>query len=122
MVVGIIIGSVAFVVIVLVLVGIIIKKRRWLGIDVKKVEELKLADLIAFFKNPEILEKLRSSPEFIPVAIKENKKDKYLVVACLFDHEKNVVVEFNRACEWKAKKLSADLEEAFADKDMITLS
>ncbi len=55
MVVGIIIGSLAFVVIVLVLVGIIIKKRRWLGIDVKKVEELKLADLIAFFKNPEIL-------------------------------------------------------------------
>lgn len=123
MVVGIIIGSVAFVVIILVLVGIIIKKRRWLGIDVKDVEELRFADIIAFFKNPELLEMLHSSPDYLAVAIKEKNKDRRdVITCCLFDKEKNKVVEIERACRWKAKSLSTDLEEEFGDKDMIILS
>lgn len=114
MVVGIIIGSVAFVVIILVLVGMIIKKRRWLGIVVKDVDELRLADIVAFFKNPELLKMLHSSTDYLAVAIKEKNKDRREVITCLFDKEKNKVVEIERACRWNAKSLSTDLEEALS--------
>lgn len=119
--VGIIIGIVSLVVILLgLIVIIIVKKRRWKN-DVKDVEELKMADIIAFFKNPKLLKMLKSSPDYLAVAIKDNNGDKNIVTTCLFNTKKNTVVS-DRACQWNAEKLSADLEESFGDKDMIILS
>lgn len=120
--VGIIIGIVSLVVILLGLVVIIIVKKRRCKIDVKDVEELKMADIIAFFKNPELLEILKSSPDYFAVATKDNNGDKYIVTTCIFNKKENTVVEIDRACQWNAEKLSADLEESFGDKDMIFLS
>lgn len=117
--VGIIIGIIALFVALVIIVILMIKRRRF---EIINVEELEFADLLKFFKRPEILKELKSSPNYIGVAIKENTKVRIRVVACIFDKEKNTVVEFDKPCRWNAKRLSEDVAEAFADKDMIILS
>lgn len=117
--VGIIIGIIALVVVLVFIVIMMIKRRRSKIIN---VEELKFADLLKFFKRPEILEELKSSPNYVAVAIKENKKAKIRVVTCIFDKEKNTVVDFDKAYWWNAKRFSGDIAKAFSDKDMIILS
>lgn len=117
--VGIVIGIITLVVVLAIIVIMMIKRRRF---EIINVEELKLADLLKFFKRPGILEELKSSPNYIAVAIKENRKNKIEVVPCLFDKEKNTVVDIGRVSKWNAKRLSEDAAEAFADKDMIILS
>lgn len=91
------------------------------GIFYTEVESLGMADVIKVFKRPEALEKLKSNKNYMAVAIKETHDDGFTsIVATVFDAEKNEVIS-EPFCAWKAKKLEADLLEAFGDKTMIVL-
>ena len=111
--------AVAVVAVIAVIVFITI--RRGGGLSCAEVESLGMADVIKVFKKPEVLQKLKSNKTYIAVAIKETLDDgSAKIVATTFDNEKNKVVS-TPFCAWKAKKLEADLLEAFGDKSMIIL-
>lgn len=91
--------------------------------NVKEVDILKMEDIIIFFKQKEVFDKLSSNKNFISVAIKENKKDYYQIVLTIYDKSKEEVLNIdNCALMFKAKDIDTDLKNAFGDKDMIVLN
>lgn len=91
--------------------------------NVKEVEILKMEDVIRFFKNKEVFDKLSSNENFISVAIKENKKDYYQILCAIYDKSKEEVLDIdNCALMFKAKDIDTDLKNAFGDKNMIVLN
>ena len=91
--------------------------------DTKEVDILKMEDVIIFFKQKEVLNKLSSNENFISVAIKENKKDYYQILCAIYDKNKEEVLDIdNCALMFKAKDIDTDLKNAFGDKNMIVLN
>ena len=91
--------------------------------NIKEVDILKMEDVIIFFKQKEVFDKLKSNDNFIAVAIKENKKDYYNILCAIYDKSKEEVLNFdNCALMFKAKDIDTDLKNAFGDKDMIVLN
>ena len=91
--------------------------------NIKEVDILKMEDIIIFFKQKEVFDKLSSNKNFISVAIKENKKDYYQIVLTIYDKSKEEVLNIdNCALMFKAKDIDTDLKNAFGDKDMIVLN
>lgn len=91
--------------------------------DTKEVDILKMEDVIIFFKNKEVFDKLKSNNNFLAVAIKENKKDYYQILCAIYDKSKEKVLDIdNCALMFKAKDIDTDLKNAFGDKDMIVLN
>ena len=91
--------------------------------NVKEVDILKMEDVIIFFKQKEVLNKLSSNENFIAVAIKENKKDYYNILCAIYDKSKEEVLDIdNCALMFKAKDIDTDLKNAFGDKNMIVLN
>ena len=90
------------------------------NIETEKKEELTLADIVSFFKRPEVTKKLKSSEDLIGVALREKKDDgTNSVTVCLYD-KKNTAVRKSLKC-FVADKLSDDLLSTFGNKDMIVL-
>ena len=90
------------------------------NIETEKKEELTLADIVSFFKRPEVMEELKSSEDLIAVAIREKKDDgTNSVMVCLYD-KKNLTAKQSLKC-FVADKLSDDLLSTFGNKDMIVL-
>ena len=110
----IVIGIVAFV---------IIKGKKKSIIPTKDVEMLELAEILQFFKRPDILAKLKADSNLLAVAIKENSKNGTIhIVASLFNKEKEKIDSINKeAVAWNAKKLDDRLIQLFGDRDMIIL-
>ena len=91
--------------------------------NVKEVDILKMEDVIIFFKQKEVLNKLSSNENFIAVAIKENKKDYCNILCAIYDKSKEEVLDIdNCALMFKAKDIDTDLKNAFGDKNMIFLN
>ena len=91
--------------------------------NVKEVDILKMEDVIRFFKQKEVLNKLSSNKNFIAVAIKENKKDYYNILCAIYDKSKEKVLGIDDyALMFKAKDIDTDLKNAFGDKNMIVLN
>ena len=91
--------------------------------NIKEVDILKMEDVIIFFKQKEVFDKLKSNDNFIAVAIKENKKYYYQIVLTIYDKSKEEVLNFdNCALMFKAKDIDTDLKNAFGDKYMIVLN
>ena len=91
--------------------------------NTKEVDTLKMEDVIRFFKNKEVFDKISSNKNFISVAIKENKKDYYNILCAIYDKSKEKVLDIdNCALMFKAKDIDTDLKNAFGDKDMIVLN
>lgn len=91
--------------------------------NIKEVDILKMEDVIIFFKQKEVFDKLKSNDNFIAVAIKENKKDYYNILCAIYDKSKEEVLNFdNCALMFKAKDIDTDLKNAFGDKYMIVLN
>jgi hypothetical protein len=92
------------------------------AVKCEEIECLSMSDVIKFFKASDKLEKLRKNENCIAVAIKENQPDgSFKVACCIFDKEKNEVVDMENAVGFHAKKLDKDLSEAFGDKPMLVL-
>ena len=78
--------------------------------------------LVSFFKQSEIIEKLRENKKLIAAAIKEQTSDGFKVICTLFDTEaNNVVSPENCSIAYTSKELSDDVKETFGDKAMIVL-
>lgn len=89
----------------------------------KEVECLSMSDVIKFFKDSDRLSKLRENKNFVAVAMKEKQSDgSFKVVCCIYDKEKEVVVDIENASCYHTKNIDKDLQEAFGDKSMIVLS
>ena len=88
-----------------------------------EVNEIKFSDIVAFFKNPARLEKLEKQKHLLAVAIKEVEADGTIFVqACLYDDEKEKVVEMeNSFIVYKSKHMDDELTKNFGDKNMIVL-
>ena len=114
-----------FVLIILAVFFIIVIKKQSLknishDIVTEKKDTLSLADIVAFFKKPEILEKIRLSKNYIAVAIKEQKNNNSIsIILCIFDKDSSSVKMPLKRIE--TSKLSDDLISIFGDKDMIVL-
>ena len=95
--------------------------------DTKEVDILKMEDVIRFFKNKEVFDKLVSDNNLMAVAIKEtikeNKKDYYKIILTLYDEKTEDILNIdNCILAFKAKDIDTDLKNAFGDKDMIVLN
>lgn len=88
-----------------------------------EVNEIKINDIVAFFKNPARLEKLEKQKHLLAVAIKEVEADGTIFVqACLYDDEKEKVVDMeNSFIVYKSKHMDDELTKNFGNKDMIIL-
>ncbi|MEE1290765.1 MAG: hypothetical protein UHW86_06995 [Spirochaetota bacterium] len=88
-----------------------------------EVNEIKINDIVAFFKNPARLEKLEKQKHLLAVAIKEVEADGTIFVqACLYDEEKEKVIDMeNSFIVYKSKQMDDELTKNFGNKDMIVL-
>lgn len=115
-------GILGFAVVIGIIVAITNKFSKKLY-NVKEVDILKMEDIIIFFKQKELFDKLSSNENFISVAIKENKKDYYNILCAIYDKSKEKVLDIdNCALMFKAKDIDIDLKNAFGNKDMIVLN
>lgn len=108
----------------LIAVGLVyLAARRFMrggGAKAIKVEELKMEDVIKFFKQPGIAGKLASVPDLTAVAIKDVPQ-KGIVALCLFDNKTQTMVEPDNATLYEPVCLDSALEAAFGDKKMLLL-
>lgn len=96
---------------------------RILRSEAKSVNEIKVQDIVAFFKAPEIWSALKANKNILPVALKEKEADgTVFVMGCLFDEEKEDVVNLGKFhLVYKSKSMDPELTEKFGDKDMLVL-
>lgn len=92
-------------------------------IDTTKVKNLTLEDVVSFFKQPKVLEKLQEDQNRIAVAIKEEIDDNSIsVILCIYSqNDSTLVTPETAARRFEAEKLSEDLISIFGNKDMIVL-
>ena len=90
------------------------------NIETEKKEELTLADIVSFFRRPEVTKELKSSEDLIAVALREKSDDgTNSIMVCLYDKKTSAVKQSLK--RFVADKLSADLISTFGNKDMIVL-
>ena len=90
------------------------------GIETEKKAELSLADIVSYFKRPEITKELQRSQDLIAVALREKKDDgTNSVLVCLYDKKASTVAQPLK--RFVADKLADDLLSTFGNKDMIVL-
>ena len=90
------------------------------NIETERKAELSLADIVSFFKRPEVTKELKSSEDLIAVALLDKKDDgTNSVMVCLFDKKNSVVKQSLK--RFVVDKLSDDLLSTFGNKDMIVL-
>lgn len=98
--------------------------RLWNGIKKIFVKILRFAkNIVEFFKNPRRIKQLKEDSDIIAVSIKENLDNgDYKVVNCLFDKEKNEVVDMQTDAQGiGAENIDNETEEAFGNKAMVIL-
>lgn len=89
----------------------------------KSVNVIKFSDIASFFKTPERWAVLKSNKHILPIVIKEKEADGTIfVMGCLFDEEKDDVVDFEKNfIVYKSDSIDFELTEYFGNKDMIIL-
>lgn len=88
-----------------------------------EVGVIKFQDIIAFFKNSACLDTLKKNKNLLAVAIREEEADGTIfVLACLYDEEKEKVIDMeNSFIVYKSKQMDDELTKNFGNKDMIIL-
>ena len=90
--------------------------------DVETIEKevLSLAEVVSFFRQPEILKKLQESTNLIAVAVKEKQDDgKICVTLCLYLKDSSTLQMPLR--RYVVSRLAEDLQNIFGDKDMLVV-
>lgn len=114
-------------VVVAALVGFLVYKKcfshgpSWKDIPPpKKVNLLTFKEVIAFFRQREVMEVLKTTPDAIAVAIREKKEDGVTsVILCSYNKKSNMIV-FPFA-HYECDSLDEELVRVFGDKNMIVL-
>ncbi|WP_020004353.1 hypothetical protein [Brachyspira innocens] len=106
----------------LVIGTIFFLKNKNIFLQVKKCNLLKMEDVIAFFKNKDIKQRLEADSNLLAVAIKEYKNGCYRIICTLYDKTKEEIIDTNKyTIVFKAKDIDKDLKNAFLNKEMIIL-
>lgn len=82
-----------------------------------------LSNVVAFFKDPNMLGRLKSNQNSIAVSIKEKLENgDYQVVNCLFDQQTCELIDPDVAAQVvTASDIDAEMAEKFGDKSMLVL-
>ncbi|MEL3908316.1 MAG: hypothetical protein P1P64_04805 [Treponemataceae bacterium] len=84
----------------------------------EQVDVLTLEMIVTFFKQPEIIEKLRQDKNLLAVAVK-NEETKEVILTC-FNKGTNQISS-KAFTGYRYEKLDDDLIKMFGDKDMLVL-
>ena len=80
-------------------------------------------NIAEFFKNPKRWTMLKANKKILPIVIREKLKNGgYNTISCLFDEEKDDVVNIEEDAQgFECERLDSELSNYFGDKDMIIL-
>ena len=93
------------------------------GLPSKFVETLTAEEVVRYFKSDDIHNKLQSNDGYIAVAIRRKAEHGYDAVLCIYDTNKNNIVDSRTSAQIIcAKQFDHDLEAFFGGKDMLVLS
>lgn len=88
----------------------------------KYVDSIGMTDVVKYFKQSDVIDKLKENKNFIAVSLKKNEPDgSFKIVCCVFDKVRSEIVDMQNAFLYHAKRLDEDLQEAFGDKPMLIL-
>lgn len=96
---------------------------KMLAANAKNVDLLKFQDVVAFFKESKRFAMMKANKNILPAVLREKNADgTYFVIACLFDEEKDDMVDIENSCiSYKVKSMDSELTDHFGDKDLIIL-
>lgn len=80
-------------------------------------------NIVSFFKKTEQRELLKSNKNILPIVLKEKLANgRYNVINCLFDTEKDDVVNIKRlGMGYECEEFDSELTNKFGNEDMIVL-
>jgi len=113
-------GAVCVMAVSLIAVMLFLHRRRP-SLPVVRKELLTLTDVVSFFKQPLMAEKLKKDADLMAVAIREPVDGGSKIVLCLFDRDKNIV-DSHCAQMYMVAKIDDDLARMFGEKDMIVMT
>ncbi len=98
---------------------IVLRKRAPIAIE---QETLSMKEVIAFFKEGEVMQSLKSNSNMVAVAIREKQIDGRLKITLTpYDKQQNTIASNAPIKIYLVKRLDEDLEKNFGDKDMLVL-
>ncbi|WP_121756850.1 hypothetical protein [Helicobacter felis] len=98
---------------------IVLRKRAPIAIE---QETLSMKEVIAFFKEGEVMQSLKSNSNMVAVAIREKQIDGRLKITLTpYDKQQNTITPNAPIKIYLVKRLDEDLEKNFGDKDMLVL-
>lgn len=81
-----------------------------------------IKNIASYFKNPARLAKLKANKKILAVTIKQNLNNGNVgFVNCLFDEDKEEVIDMQESGGIEAEELDRDTSVNFGNKDMIIL-
>ncbi|WP_104706940.1 hypothetical protein [Helicobacter bizzozeronii] len=108
--------------VVVVLVGVflfVLRKKAPIAIE---QDTLSMKEVIAFFKEGEVMQSLKASNNMVAVAIQEKQSDGRLkIMLTPYDKQQNTIAPNVPMKIYLVKRLDADLAKNFGDKDMLIL-
>ena len=113
-------GAVCIMATSLIVVMVFLHRRRS-SLPVVRKDLLTLTDVVSFFKQPLMVEKLKKDTDLTAVAIRELVDGGSKIVLCLFDRDKNIV-DSHCAQMYMVAKIDDDLARMFGEKDMIVMT
>ncbi|WP_104629473.1 hypothetical protein [Helicobacter bizzozeronii] len=85
-------------------------------------DTLSMKEVIAFFKEGEVMQSLKSNSNMVAVAIREKQIDGRLKITLTpYDKQQNTIASNAPIKIYLVKRLDEDLEKNFRDKDMLIL-
>ncbi|WP_104708640.1 hypothetical protein [Helicobacter felis] len=107
---------------VAVLVGVFLFVLRKKSPAVIEQDTLSMKEVIAFFKEGEVMQSLKSNSNMVAVAIREKQIDGRLKITLTpYDKQQNTIASNAPIKIYLVKRLDEDLEKNFGDKDMLVL-
>lgn len=96
------------------------------GVPVTPKATLTFQEIVAHFKDPKVLNLLKSDSNLIAIAIRENLGNgKTHIILCVFDKEKGELVGMDGPAApiiYEVEMMDADLMAQFGSKEMLVLS
>ncbi|WP_104639116.1 hypothetical protein [Helicobacter bizzozeronii] len=108
--------------VVAVLAGVFLFALRKKSPVVIEQDTLSMKEVIAFFKEGEVMQSLKANNNMVAVAIQERQSDGRLKITLTpYDKQQNTIAPNALMKIYLVKRLDEDLAKNFGDKDMLIL-
>lgn len=112
--------SIATGVVFIIVIFLIFYRKSKKGLEPETRETFSMTDALSFFRQEEVLKKLRENESSLAVAVKNKlKSGETELTLTIFDKKLNEVME--PLAIYRIKDVSEDLMQAFGNNDMIVL-